>query len=183
MIDFVINNDGEAFREGINEYLDMDAAIDYLILLYLSGAGDNMEKNICWITYDGKIWIPSMYDLDHTWELYSTPLIPEIVNGKVESNAGMLLWQRIVDNYPGEISRRYFELREDFLTSEYIHNQFETFMKDIPENVYELEYAAREEGTPGNSQEALEQIMDYVDERFVIFDKFYSDLLELEEQR
>ena len=40
-IRFVMDNDGEDFKTGISDYLDIDSAIDYLITAYYLGLTDS----------------------------------------------------------------------------------------------------------------------------------------------
>ena len=67
LINFISNSSDEEFIKDFELYLDKDSCINYLILLYVMNGADNSAKNMMMVTYDGKIWIPSLYDLDTTW--------------------------------------------------------------------------------------------------------------------
>ena len=147
LIEFTINNDGEDFKSGIGNYLDVDGAIDYLIYFYYICAADNTAKNMLWATFDGKIWFPSAYDLDSTFSngnenftfyTYDTMLPSFNDDGSIKSNTpnGMLLWTKLLNNYRSEIKERYNELRSDILNSNNIIKMFENFRRQIPDSVY-----------------------------------------------
>lgn len=62
-INFVNNSTDEQFRKDASKHLDVNAAVDYLICLYVFGADENIAEYCNWVTYDGKKWIPSLYNL------------------------------------------------------------------------------------------------------------------------
>lgn len=153
LILFCQNNEGEAFRNGIAEYLDVDAAIDYLILMYTIYMRDNSSKNMLWATYDGKVWIPSAYDQDGTfgqvWDgVRNAPanqMLPIIKDGKIDPNIpfgpsthpiDFILWKRLLNDCTEQILMRYKELRETVLSYENIVATFEDFRASVPESVY-----------------------------------------------
>ena len=135
LLSFVISNDGSAFKNGIEKYLDIDAAIDYLITAYVLGVTDNFAKNMILITYDGQKWIPNMYDLDTACGLsfdgtsyydYDFSL-PYVKNGVIHSGTENLLWDRILNNYTEELKERYFELRKDILNTDKLIKRYSNF--------------------------------------------------------
>lgn len=155
LIRFCRENEGEAFKEGISQYMDVDAAIDYLILFYAIYMRDNTSKNMLWATYDGDVWIPSVYDQDGTfgmaWDGKRYALaeddLPLVRNGKilVNSNLGsenFLLWDRMWNSFTEEILLRYKELRETILTEEYMCAAFEEFRACVPDSIYAADVAA-----------------------------------------
>ena len=68
LISFVMNSSDEEFRNDIGEYLDVDAAIDYLIFIYSLGLQDSGAKDLVMLNY-GDVWIPSAYDMDEAFGL------------------------------------------------------------------------------------------------------------------
>ena len=161
LIKFCWNNEGEAFKAGISQHLDVDAAIDYLIYMYVNYMRDNTSKNMIWATYDGKVWIPSVYDQDgvfgQVWDgkryAPASDALPTVKsNGHIEvgHNLGpdndhlyngvrFILWDRIWNAYTEEILIRYKQLRETILTEQNIIAEFEAFRACIPESVYQAE--------------------------------------------
>ena len=138
LIDFVMNNDGEDFINGIHQYADVEKCIDSMIYTFFICADDNISKNILWVTLDGKVWFSSMYDMDGTWGMRwngsiefdeNTHPISALVDGKgmaperKHSNYN-LLWEKIYIYFFDRVCQRYKEIRKEILTEENITNYF-----------------------------------------------------------
>ena len=159
LIKFCQDNDGDAFRAGISEYLDVDAAIDYVIYMYANCMHDNASKNMLWATYDGKVWIPSAYDQDGTfgqvWDgiRQSSPSssLPFVNNGRIEvginygptgnNSPKFILWDRIWNSFTEEILERYSELRQSVLSTKNMVAALREFEALIPESMFEADLA------------------------------------------
>ena len=156
LIKFCQENDGEAFRAGASEYLDVDAAIDYIIYMYAVCMRDNASKNMLWITYDGKRWTPSVYDQDGTfgqsWDGVNaaapTYCLPTVKDGKVLPNipfgpnahpVNFILWDRILNCYTEEVLLRYKELRESTLSVSNMQAELRAFEESVPASIYEAD--------------------------------------------
>lgn len=148
LIRFVIDNDGIDFHDGIGEYLDVNAYIDYLCFAMAATLQDNTGKNCMFVTYDGVKWIATMYDMDASWGLfwdggslvtYST-MVPKVENSRVTSPFGRnLLAEKMFACFGAEIRARYFELREHVLSEENINAEFAAFNRLIPAHLFETE--------------------------------------------
>ena len=184
LIRFVYNNDGEAFKNGIHEYADIDKCIDSMIYTFFICADDNTSKNILWVTLDGKVWFSSMYDMDGTWGMrwngniefdeYTHP-ISALVDGKglaPERNHSNLnlLWERIYVNYYDRVVERYWELRQNILTEDNITYHFVNFFNAIPDIVRDAE-KEKWTGVPTQNIDHLEQILTYAKGRIEVMDK------------
>ena len=148
LIQFVMDNDGVAFVNGIDQYLDVDAAIDYLITAYVLGVTDNFAKNMILLTYDGQQWIPNMYDLDTACGLIFDGTgymnydfcLPTINNdGGISSGTENLLWDRLLNNCSDRFMGRYFELRKNILSTNSLERKYLDFIDSIPLECYEEE--------------------------------------------
>ncbi len=161
LIQFCWDNERESFKAGISEHLDIDAAIDYLIYMYVIYMRDNSSKNMLWATYDGKVWIPSVYDQDgvfgQVWDgVRNAPangMLPSVnsdgsicdgVNfgpqaGYQYEGKNFILWDRIWNAFTEEILIRYKELRETVLSEGNMIAEFEAFRTCIPDSVYEAD--------------------------------------------
>ena len=183
LIEFVYNNDGEDFKNGIHEYADIDKCIDSMLYTFFICADDNTSKNILWVTLDGKVWFSSMYDMDGTWGMrwngriefneYTHP-ISALVDGKglaPERNHSHLnlLWEKIYINYFDRVCERYLELRQEILTEENITNHFEAFFNAIPDIVREAE-KKKWTGVPSQDIDHLEQILNFARKRLIVMD-------------
>ncbi len=179
LIEFVKNNDGEAFRQGIGEYIDVNSVIDALIYTYAMDAVDNTSKNINYVTYDGKKWIVSLYDLDATWGLYwdgtkveengrTLPYISK--NGTIRFQHSNNLYKKVFLNFRSEIKARYKELRATVLTPENIRLQFELFSSAIPEMVREADDEIWPH-LPGKSNNNINQITSFATKQLTMLDE------------
>lgn len=159
LIRFCQNNNGAAFKSGISQYLDVDAAIDYLIFMYANCMHDNASKNMLWATYDGKTWIPSVYDQDGTFGQYwdgkrlenANRFLPTVINGRIDVNINygpniipegepnFILWDKMWNNFAEEILARYNELRKTTLSVDNMIAELREFEEAIPESVFEAE--------------------------------------------
>ena len=184
LIEFVYYNDGEAFKNGIHQYADVDKCIDSMIYTFFICADDNTSKNILWVTLDGKVWFSSMYDMDGTWGMRwngniefdeNTHPISALVDGKglaPERNHSNLnlLWERIYVNYYDRVCERYWELRQEILTEENISAHFEAFFDAIPDAIREAE-KQKWTGVPTQNIDHLEQILTFAKKRIEAMDK------------
>jgi hypothetical protein len=184
LIRFVINNDGDDFRNGISDYLDVDSAIDYLITAYYLGLTDNFNKNVLLLTYDGQRWIVSLYDMDTAFGLafdgtriydsdYLTPSVKG--DGSLDSGTDNLLWDRIINNYSKEIKERSAELRASFLEKEAVISRYEAFIKQIPQSYYDKDLELWGD-IPLHEENNIEQINSFFDARSTILDNFFDTL-------
>lgn len=172
MIGFVKNSTDEIFKREFSNYIDLDSAINYYIMLEFAELPDNTGKNMLMATYDGNVWYPTLYDLDTSWGtnytgsgLYDYTLID------IASSSN--LWKRLKENFSEEIKTRYFALREDILTKENILKEFETFENSIPQDVFEREKERWESELPGYG---LDQIEAFLDNRIPLVDEFMKNL-------
>ena len=184
LISFVLNNDGEDFVNGIHQYADVDKCIDSMLYTFFICADDNISKNILWITYDGKVWFSSMYDMDGTWGMRwnghisfdeNTHPISAMVDGKgiaPERNPSNynLLWEKIYINFFDRVCQRYAELRQDILTEENITEYFTAFFDKIPDVVRKAEYE-KWTSVPSRDVNHLEQILTFAKKRIEVFDR------------
>lgn len=165
LINFVNNSSDEEFKKDFELYLDKDSSINYVVLLYVMQAVDNNVKNTMFATYDGKVWYPTLYDLDTTFGTYfDGTLMDSYVVDSV--NKEHRLWSRILECFPKEVADRYFGLRKDILTNKNILKEFNNFIDDIPEETYKKE-SERWKEIPGFNINQIEEFlsirMQYVD--------------------
>ena len=138
--DFIRFSTDEEFKANIHQYLNLDATLNYYVLMDYAYMMDNRGKNMLLVTYDGNVWYPSLYDLDTTWGTnwrgdgeYSYQ------NGLGSSIRQSLLWERIEKLYSKELAARYFELRYNILDPEYVMSKFNEFYALIPQEVLQRE--------------------------------------------
>ncbi|MBQ8267575.1 MAG: CotH kinase family protein [Clostridia bacterium] len=164
LVKFVKDSSDAEFKANFSQYLNLDSTLNYYVMMNYFWASDNTGKNMLLATYDGKVWYPTMYDLDTTWGTnwrgdgiynYSSGF----VNG---SNSN--LWSKFEKNFKKEIAQRYFELRADILDTENVMASFNNFYSKIPQEVLDRE-KAKWEGFTGSPLPGYDysQIQDYLD--------------------
>lgn len=170
LIKFVSNSDDKTFKKDFDKYLNFDSTINYLILMEFALLEDNVAKNMLLATYDGKIWYPSLYDLDTSWgTLYDGLTIVDYT--RIDNAFQSKLWTRMIEMYPNEISERYFELRKDLLTKAHIMELFNNFKSLIPNETFAKENN-RWNNIPGYD---YSQIEEFLNTRIPLVDKVMEE--------
>jgi len=163
LVEFVRDSSDEDFKNNFAQYLDLDATLNYYILLRYGWMPDNTGKNMLLVTYDGNVWYPSLYDLDSTWGVsWNGQELLSYKDTLLSCNSSRL-WKRFSELYKEEITDRYFELRSTFLDTEYVMSKFNKFYNSIPQEVlmYETQkWNTVETPIPGFP---LSQIQEYLD--------------------
>ena len=169
LFEFVMNSTDEEFKAEFRNYMNLDAVLNYYIMADFAYMRDNVSKNMLIATYDGKVWYPSLYDLDTTWGSdYNGKTVFDYRSedvGLLESN----LFVRLVENYPQELAQRYFELRQDILTKEHVMEEFNAFRADIPWLTFVQDAVKWGTGLirqpsdlPGFDYDQIEEFLDYM---------------------
>lgn len=172
LVGFVKNSTNEIFKNEFSNYLNLDSAINYFIMLEFAQLVDNSGKNMLMITYDGNVWYPSLYDLDTAFGTnpYGSALLDyTVVGNSLASN----LWKRLVEVFPNEIKERYRELRENILTEENIMKEFKIFSNSIPNEIFQKELEKWGPILPGYD---LTQIEEFLRVRIPIVDAYMYGL-------
>ena len=177
-IRFVISSDDATFQKELSKYLDVDAAIDYLIALYALGISNHMDKDLMLVSY-GDVWIPSLYDMETAFGLSSNgsdwqepiEFLPILTDTGWNTGTGHLLWDRLLQNFWNEICARYQFLRTQILDPQMLCNRAIAFMDGIPTVVYEMEEATNPH--PISYEESRMQILSYIPERIEALDKIF----------
>ena len=127
----------------VEQYFDIDSAIDYLIFVCCIGARDNLRKNALYGTYDGVKWFMSAYDLDTTFGAnvhakgwYS------VINDRNQFKEACdmnRVFERIYNYSTAKLVKRYGELRSTILSDENVWYVLQNFANDIPRVVYNMD--------------------------------------------
>lgn len=181
MFSFVINSTDEEFKEHFTEYLDLDAALNYYIMVDYCYLEDNYAQNMLLASYDGKKWYLSLYDLDTSWgtNWNGYYLLPYPEEGIDMSRNNLFV--RMEKCFRKELAQRYFELREDILNKEHIMAEFEVFQNQIPTMTFIKETIRWGQGLlrrpadiPGYD---ISQIAEYIDYAEARLDQKYFQML------
>lgn len=171
IVDFVRFSSDEEFRKNISKYFNLDSLLNYYVMMQFAQLNDNVCKNMLLVTYDGKVWYTSLYDLDTSWGSQWNGIgLANYNMYTVPSNSG--LWQRVEKLFSNELADRYFELRKDILTVDNVKNEFKKFNYSIPVKSFEKEHN-KWSNIPGYD---LPQIDDFLEVRVPLVDKYFTDL-------
>lgn len=175
LVDFIRNSSDEEFKDYFGQYMDLDSALNYYILVDFAYLPDNTGKNMLMVTYDGNVWYPSLYDLDTSWGTsWEGTEVYDYANAPVNFEQYCLWAQRIKENFPQELHDRYFELRSNILTKDHVMNLFYGFDVSIPNDAKESELARWGTDIPGYD---FAQIESYLDTMIPLLDEEYSNLV------
>lgn len=177
LIQFVIDNDGDDFRHGIGNYLDVGSAIDYYLFQYVICGLDGLAKNMLLATYDGMVWHCGAYDLDATYGNWWNG--SRFVSAKYRcpedyQEQFSLLWERINALYADKIKERYADLRASVLSLSNMYTHFERFCDIIGNDLYAedlIPYPA----IPSADENNITQIRNFIRERLAYVDSKMED--------
>ncbi len=171
LTDFIRNSTDEEFKANFEQYLNLDATLNYYIMMYYGWLPDNAGKNMLLATYDGMVWYPALYDLDTSWGVdWMGNSIYNYKNGEINTEDN-LLWERMKNLYSKEIAARYFELRSGILDEARVMNTFKSFYNSIPEEIIKRETEKWGPNIPGFD---LSQIQDYLNTFIPRLDKKFD---------
>ena len=174
LVKFVKDSSDAEFKANFDQYLNFDSTINYYIMMNCAWLSDNAGKNMLLATYDGKVWYPTLYDLDTSWGTHWKGTSLYNYSSGVVNGSNSLLWQRIEKLYKKEIAARYFELRQSVLSKENIMAEFNNFKASIPQEVLDRETAkwnTAEHPIPGYD---ISQIEEYINIVFPRLDNRFS---------
>lgn len=166
LVRFVRDSSDEEFKANFSQYLDLDATINYYIMMNVGYMQDNVVKNMLLATYDGNVWYPTLYDMDTTWGTYfDGSKLYDYQNILMASGGSNALWGRMEKLYKEEIAARYFELRATVLSKNHIMEVFNNFYNSIPQEVLDREtekWNTTETPIPGYPISQIEEYLDSV---------------------
>ena len=176
LVRFINNSTEKQFEKNFDLYLNRDACLNYIVMIYMIEGIDNTGRNMMLATYDnGQTWYPCLYDLDST---FGTNWVGDKIDYKIlqeevfANHSDNNLIKKMVKSMADEISNRYFELRKDILSKENLMNEFNSFIESVTETTYKKEAERWGENIPGYG---IEQIEEYLDERIPYLDNLMYD--------
>lgn len=169
VINFVVNSTDKEFKESFEDYLNLDATLNYYILCHTLNIADNNAKNLILVTYDGKIWYPTLYDLDTSFGTFYHGLDLYPADYPLYMNYNRL-FERLDLLFKKEIEQRYKELRQNILSEENIINEIDKVYLQIEPSLFEKEQQKWGQ-LPGYE---LTQLKEYIHERLPYVDKMMN---------
>ncbi len=159
--------------EEVKARLDIESAIDYLLMVAKCTGGDALSRNYLLHTADGIKWAFTVYDAD-TWFGINWGGVGHLADDGLptvydcaEANALMLY---LVKYIPDKIVARYNELRETVLSAKNIVDMVLDFEAQIPKAVFDAE-VVRWPGISTTATNNAAQIIDHIRAREPIIDE------------
>lgn len=174
-IHFVSTSKDKQFYTYISEYIDLDNFIDYYIFINLLALWDNTDKNIYIAKQDGgSPFTYTPWDLDGSFGFDWSGAFITGYEGILSNGLFDRLIHDCGDNKFGTLVKsRYFELRNQIITSSNIHSILEQNYQLLHQNnIYPLEAEKWEEYT--FKPEYLQLMKDWIDLRIDYLDIQFS---------
>ena len=162
MLSAVVSATGSGWETSVNPYMDVDAAIDYMIFSALVQNSDGFGKNYILTTYDGVKWWYNAYDLDAVFGNHWTGGHYYPINQERTSFAGqndLIRLHHLIYSYSKDkLIARYKELRSGILSEAHVYDTFYNFAAVIPQAI-RLEDQKAYPTIPATFTQTLERIM------------------------
>lgn len=163
----------EAYYNNINEYIDVDSAIDYFIFCALLDNTDGVGKNYLLDTFDKKRWYFTAYDMDNvigifkTWN--GTALSWRDYSGFYFYAERHRMFEVILKHMKDRLIKRYKFLRNNALSFATLYNLTMDLYGSIPQYAFNAEFA-RWPLEPTTSIRTADQIIFWLDKRLQFLD-------------
>lgn len=167
LISHVKDTDDATFKAGLDAYLDVQSAIDYLLFIWAMQGVDSAENNMLLMTYDGVKLYCGGYDMDATWGISGAGAMLNSYTYDFPADYmgdRSLLWERMLKLYIPEIKARWAELRETVLNPQNIDTKFEEFWYHIGTELLDEDVSIWT-NVPSKSTNNIKQIRDFVRDR------------------
>lgn len=158
--------------ETIDQYIDIDSAIDYMIFNCVVNNADGLDKNFVLDTWDGNRWYFAAYDMDGTFgNNYDGKLYISVNGGCTFAKyAEVSRLMNILYTYvPERIKARYKSLRAGVLSEWSFTDMVWNYAVNIPDAAFHYE-ALRWPERPGTHTNNHEQILRYYSLRCAALD-------------
>lgn len=179
MVQAVIDSTGNNYRDTLQDYLDIESAIDYFILVGLLGGADNISHNNIVATYDGTKWFFTVYDLDWTFgaKNWNTSFFPPDTSKVTFKNMQDInrVMHLIYTYDKAALKARYWELREKVFSESNITDKIFTYLAPIPKAVMNEESNIWP-SKPGTLTSNFEQMINWYELRCKYLDKEIEEL-------
>lgn len=164
LIDSVKNN------ANVTDHLDVDSAIDYLILNLINANADGIDKNWILDTWDGTKWVFAAYDMDGTlgnaWDGKSV-VSPDLWN--LSNHTSNAVFKLITTEYLQQFKERWQVLRDGVFSNSNLYTLAYNFAIQIPEEILDYERKVWI-NVPGTRTNNIEQITSWLPMRLNLID-------------
>ena len=127
------DTNGEKYYELEKKYLDVDAAVDYLVFTIATSNIDGIVKNVTYINKDNGKWVIMAYDLDATWDVNWDGSGQSLESDLVANNffQGNKLLANIYAHHQADVRKRYELLRKNVLATENVTKIFDEWVSKV----------------------------------------------------
>lgn len=136
---FVSTSSDDEFRADFDQYLNLDACLNYYCYVCITAGVDNIGKNMLMTTLDGQVWSPVLYDLDSLWGVSWDGKSISAGNSIDVYYSDNRLFERLRALFGNELRARYAELRNGIFSREHIQTAFYDFADGIPQSAYAMD--------------------------------------------
>lgn len=143
MISYVHDHNNDEFSEKIDNYAEVDRAIDAMLFTVLVGAESSTRTNIRWVSYDNKHWIPIPDGLEVSFGINSNGEAVDNFDSDPRDYRENFLYRRTFKMNYDDYCARYAQLRASTWSDEALFNLLNKCVQYIPEAVGESEYERR----------------------------------------
>lgn len=156
----------------IEEYIDMESAIDYLIINALIANTDGVDKNFLLQTWDGNKWYFATYDMDGTMgNLYNGQSYVKANQWGFRVHAETSkLFEYIINNMKDDWVARWKYLRKDVLNEYSLPVNVRNWAIKTPQAVLDYE-KVRWPSRPGTRTNNVSQIVNWFESRLKYLDE------------
>ncbi len=175
MLEVCMASNGEDLDTTVNQYIDLDSAIDYYIFTTLIGAFDAYGKNYLLATFDGNKWFFSAYDMDTTFGINydgSAFVVPDMpgTGTLLEYGENHLIMGLILKYKRDALIQRYWDLRETVLSEENVIGTMRSVMEGVPREMFDADKRIWET-IPSTDKSNITQIEEWYKRRVVLMDE------------
>src|SRR5690606_27069146 len=154
-------------RDTYEDYIDLYAWIDWIIVCELIGHYDVIFNNAAYVTYNGLVWKPLLIDTDMSVGIEGGNLI----NASTTRNyIDRDIFINIKSVFHSEFTTRYAELKaKNIITPRNVFDTYRKYMVDVPLSTYREDYDRWSCQTAGSSGEKgvpeLKHLMRFISNR------------------
>lgn len=173
IVDSLNNMIDSVGKDNMDEFIDLDSAIDYLLFNTLLGNGDGIDKKFLLNTWNGKKWFFNAYDMDSSFGNFwdGTKIIStDDYMFDAHKNKSKLL-EYFIDNKKEKIKERWFFLRKNILKSDNLISDVYNYASSIPDAVLDYE-KRRWPNRPNTRTNTPSQITEWLEKRLNKIDNY-----------
>ncbi|MDC7993555.1 CotH kinase family protein [Altibacter sp. HG106] len=170
---FLTTSSASEFSQHLEQWLDVENAIDYFLFVNAIRATDNLGKNFYFGRYDNDepyLFIP--WDVDGSFGVIQAGKRIPTTNDILDNGLFKRLWEENPEGYRQKVARRWFELREDLYATKTVLQQIEEqYQRFESEQVYAREALIWENTFTEENKQYLTQ---WITDRFQFLDSYFE---------